>query len=94
MAAWPPNRANVDGYGTSMEISADPETRNVADLLRGTPRLNAPISRTVFGVSGQCGGAVIGRKPIDRALYYRAMSVNGGGDAGPLLTIMRRAWNE
>ncbi len=26
---------------------------NVADLLRGTPRLNAPITRTVFGVSGQ-----------------------------------------
>src|SRR5580692_2659697 len=40
---------------------------NVADLLRGTPRLNVPIRRTVFGVSGPCRVAVIGLKPIDRA---------------------------
>jgi hypothetical protein len=37
-------------------------------LLRGTPRLNVPMRRTVFGVSGQCCVAVIGLKPIDRAL--------------------------
>ena len=79
---------------TSTEISADPETRNVADLLRGTPRLNVLISRTVFGVSGQCRVAVIGLKRIDRAFDYRAMSINGSRGAGPLLTLMRRAWNE
>lgn len=55
-------------------ISADLETRNVADLLRGTPRLNVPISRTVFGVSGQCRVAVIGLKPIDRTLDDRCQA--------------------
>jgi hypothetical protein len=44
------------------------EPGNVANLLRGTPCLNVPITRTVFGVSGQCRVAVIDLKPIDRRL--------------------------
>jgi hypothetical protein len=82
--AWFPN-------GTSQE--------NVADLLRGTPRLNVPIGWTVFEVSGQYRIAVMDLKPIDRALTITGLMIrrhvkNGGRGAGPLLTIMRRASND
>ncbi len=55
---------------------------DIANLLRGTPRLNVLITRTVPGVSGQCRIAVIGLKPIDRALTITSLmtaatSVNG-----------------
>jgi hypothetical protein len=66
---------------------------DIANLLRGTPRLNVLITRTVPGVSGQCRTAVIGLKPIDRALTITslmtaAMSVNGAALAR--YTIARR----
>jgi hypothetical protein len=68
--------------GPRYEQPAKGEPGNVADLLHGTPRLNVPITRTVFGVSGHCRVAVIGLKPIDRALTITrlmtvAMSANG-----------------
>ena len=66
---------------------------DIANLLRGTPRLNVLITRTVPGVSGQCRIAVIGLKPIDRALTITSLmtaatSVNGAALAR--YTIARR----
>jgi hypothetical protein len=85
--------------GTRTEFPNGTSQENVADLLRGTSRLNAPIGWTVFEVSGQYRIAVMDFKPIDRALTVTGLMIkrhvnNGGRGAGPLLIIMRRASND